>query len=71
MLTTAALLALYGRFVLLPILPAIEARFTMLPRCCAIITGRTAWLAKNTAFALIVMTASQCSSLTSSVVAAR
>ena len=43
----------------------------MLPRRCAIITGSTAWLAKNTAFALIVMIASQCSSVTSSVAAAR
>ena len=71
MLITAALLALYGRFVRLPILPAIEARLTMAPRFCAIMVGSTAWAAKKTALALMFMIASQCSSVTSSVAAAR
>src|SRR2546422_196976 len=49
MLITAALLALYGRLLRLPILPAIDATLTILPRFCAIISGSTAWQAKNTA----------------------
>src|SRR6266481_2798616 len=44
---------------------------TMTPRFCAIIVGSTAWVAKNTALALIFMIASQCSSVTSSGSAAR
>src|SRR6516164_9787885 len=71
MLITAALLALYGRLARLPILPAIDARLPMTPLFCAIIVGSTAWLAKKTAFALMFMATSQCSSVTSSVVAAR
>ena len=43
----------------------------MAPRFRAIIAGRTAWLAKNTARALMFITASQCSSVTSTVAAAR
>ena len=42
MLMTAALLALYGRLARLPTLPAIDARFTMTPRFCAIIVGSAA-----------------------------
>jgi hypothetical protein len=61
----------YGKLVRLPILPAIDARLTIAPRLCAIIVGSTAWVAKNTALALMFMTASQCSSVTSSVAAAR
>ena len=71
MLMTAALLALYGRLARLPILPAIDARLTMTPRFCSIIVGKTAWVAKKTALALMSMIASQCSSVTSSVGAAR
>jgi hypothetical protein len=48
-----------------------EARLTMAPRFCAIIAGSTACVAKNTALALMSMIASQCSSVTSSVAAAR
>ena len=48
-----------------------EARLTMLPLFWAAMTGITAWLAKNTALALMFMMASQCSSVTSAVVAAR
>ena len=70
MLMTAALLALYGRLVRLPTLPAIDARFTITPRFCAIIVGSTAWVAKNTLLALMFIIASQCSSVTSSVAAA-
>src|SRR2546427_8267937 len=62
MLITTALLALYGRLLRLPILPAIEARLMMLPRFCAIIVGSTAWQAKNTPLALTFITASQCAS---------
>src|SRR5207247_6994291 len=40
MLITAALLALYGRLLRLPILPAIDATLTILPRFCAIIRDR-------------------------------
>ena len=43
----------------------------MLPRLAAIIVGSTAWVAKKTALALMVMMASQCSSVMSSVAAAR
>jgi hypothetical protein len=57
--------------VRLPTLPAIDARLTIAPRFCAIIVGRTAWVAKKTAFALTFMIASQCSSVTSSGNAAR
>ena len=71
MLITAALLALYGRLLRLPILPAIDATLTILPRFCAIISGSTAWQAKNTALALTFITASQCASVTSRGAAAR
>src|SRR5207253_10373645 len=60
MLTTAALLALYGRLVRLPILPAIDARLPIAPRFCAIIVGSTAWVAKNNALAFTLMLSSQC-----------
>jgi len=43
----------------------------MAPRFWVIMVGSTAWLAKNTALALTLMMASQCSSLTSSGSAAR
>ncbi len=36
-----------------------DARLTIAPDFCAIIVGKTAWVAKNTALALMFMIASQ------------
>ena len=61
----------YPGYPRLPTAREVTSSNPLRAKVCAIIVGSVAWVAKKTALALIFMIASQCSSVTSSVVAAR